>query len=98
MSANWQTVVGVVGAILAIGGYIWYKIREAAGAQADAVAAQAKADQADKARAALEAQAQAKAAMEQKKVQDEIDQALAKPVDQRTQAALDVLRDVRGKL
>jgi hypothetical protein len=95
---NWQTILGGVAALIAIGGYVWYKVREAAGQAADALAAQTRADQADAARKVLEEQAAVRAASEKKEVQDAIDDALSKSGDERAKAALAVLARVRGKL
>ena len=94
----WQTVVAAVGAVLAIGGYVWYKMRQASDARTAATQAQVQAKRDQEQRQALEAQIAQKAAEEEKELQHDIDTALTQPSDARTDAALDVLARVRGAL
>lgn len=95
----WQALVAAFGAILVMGGYVWYKLRQVTQAQADAVTARAETTQAQAAQKALETQVAEKAAQDKKELQDAIDAALVQPTeDERLKEVLAALARVRGKL
>jgi|ERR1700759_504811 len=94
---TWQTLLAVGAAVVAVGAYIWYKVKADAVIQSNAAIVQAQIDQANATTAALQAQQAADNQKAQDALQTEISQVLAVPDPAaKLQAALDLLTKLRG--
>lgn len=96
MQALW-TVLGVGALLAGVVGYIWYKIRHAAGVESAAELVRAEVERKDEQVAALQAQIEAKNEQERAELNAEVAKVLAEQDQtEKRRRALELLARIRG--